>query len=63
MFRLTRVEWQSRRSQSVTVSQNKRNTNVSAYAFTEQGADILSGILTSDKAINMNIAIMSTLLS
>jgi phage regulator Rha-like protein len=28
------------------------------YAFTEQGVAMLSGILNSDKAINMNIAIM-----
>lgn len=28
------------------------------YAFTEQGVAMLSGILQSDKAINMNIAIM-----
>ena len=28
------------------------------YAFTEQGLAMLSGILNSDKAINVNIAIM-----
>ena len=28
------------------------------YAFTEQGIAMLSGILSSDKAIQMNIAIM-----
>ncbi|MEO8711086.1 MAG: hypothetical protein ABI405_03130 [Parafilimonas sp.] len=28
------------------------------YAFTEQGVAMLSGVLNSDKAINMNIAIM-----
>ena len=28
------------------------------YAFTEQGIAMLSGVLHSDKAINMNIAIM-----
>ena len=28
------------------------------YAFTEQGVAMLSGILNSDKAIQMNIAIM-----
>lgn len=72
MFRLTVAEWQairsqsvttsesaiSLRSQSVTASQSKRNTNVTPYAFTEQGVAMLSGILKSDKAINMNIAIM-----
>lgn len=72
MFRLTINEWQNMRSQFVTASdnsivmqsqivtalQNKRNTNVSPYAFTEQGVAMLSGILNSDKAVSMNIAIM-----
>ena len=73
MFRLTVKEWQNIRSQSVTASgsgnslqsqhvtasyQTKRNTNTTPYAFTEQGVAMLSGILNSDKAINMNIAIM-----
>jgi len=72
MFRLTPAEWQamrsqfvtaydnetSMRSQIVTAVQNKRNTNVAPYAFTEQGVAMLSGVLNSDKAISMNIAIM-----
>ena len=72
MFRLTVTEWQNMRSQNVTAyeatnlmgsqnvtaSQSKRNTNITPYAFTEQGVAMLSGILNSDKAINMNIAIM-----
>ena len=72
MFRLTAVEWETirsqlvtasinpstMRSQFVTASQGKRNTGVTPYAFTEQGVAMLSGILNSDKAINMNIAIM-----
>ena len=72
MFRLTIAEWLVIRSQNVTAStgnlalqsqnvtasQNKRNTNVTPYAFTEQGVAMLSGILNSDIAINMNIAIM-----
>ena len=72
MFRLNLSEWEAIRSQSVTASQssislrsqivtasqNRRNTNVTPYAFTEQGVAMLSGVLNSDKAINMNIAIM-----
>jgi hypothetical protein len=72
MFRLTINEWDSMRShfvtasqnytlmrsQNVTAFQNKRNTNATPYAFTEQGVAMLSGILNSDTAINMNIAIM-----
>ena len=73
MFRLSLDEWEGMRSQSVTAyetepidmrsqfvttSQIKRNTKVLPYAFTEQGVAMLSGILNSDKAIAMNIAIM-----
>jgi hypothetical protein len=72
MFRLTSEEWQemwsqfvttseeqtSMRSQIVTASQGKRNTKTTPYAFTEQGVAMLSGLLNSDKAIAMNIAIM-----
>jgi len=35
-----------------------RYSKYTPYAFTEQGVAMLSGILKSDKAINMNIAIM-----
>lgn len=37
---------------------NRGGTRYLPYAFTEQGAAILSAVLNSDKAINMNIAIM-----
>lgn len=46
------------RLQFATASQNKRNINVTPYAFTEQGLAMLSGILNSEKAIHVNIAIM-----
>lgn len=71
MFRLSLPEWLSlseqtvimneqdnMSSQSVMTYPNKRPTSASPYAFTEQGVAMLSGILNSDKAINMNIAIM-----
>jgi hypothetical protein len=72
MFRLTLDEWETMRSlsatasgntrnmrsQNVTASQKKRNVSATPYAFTEQGLAMLSGILNSDKAINVNIAIM-----
>jgi phage regulator Rha-like protein len=35
-----------------------QHTKYLPYGFTEQGVAMLSGILNSDKAINMNIAIM-----
>jgi len=58
MFRLTASEWQNMRSQIVTASQSKRNAALRPYAFTEQGVAMLSGVLSSEKAIKMNIAIM-----
>ena len=60
MFRLTTNEWEIMRSQIVTASQKKRNIIASPYAFTEQGLAMLSGILNSEKAIGVNIAIMRT---
>ena len=46
------------RSHNVTAYQLKRNKTTPPYVFTEQGVAMLSGILNSDMAINMNIAIM-----
>ncbi len=59
MFRLTIEEWDSMRSQFVTASnQNKRNNQVTPFAFTEHGVTMLSSVLKSDKAIQINIAII-----
>jgi len=55
MFRLSTVEWQGMQSQFVTASENtialqsltviesqsRRNTNITPYAFTEQGVAML----------------------
>ena len=45
-------------SQIVTSSKKHRGISYRPYAFTEQGVAMLSGVLNSEKAINMNIAIM-----
>ena len=76
MFQLSKQEWDSLRSQIVTLdtqviqnedtnwsqivtsSRKHRGATYRPYAFTEQGVAMLSGVLNSDKAINMNIAIM-----
>ena len=58
MFRLTEKEWIDMSSQTVMTSTAKRPKSAVPYAFTEQGLAMLSGILNSDKAINVNIAIM-----
>ena len=70
MFQLTKEEFESLRFQIETLENNnplrlqnetskgRGGTRYLPYAFTEQGVAMLSGVLNSDKAINMNIAIM-----
>jgi hypothetical protein len=59
MFQLNKNEWEVLMSQFVISKTEKRGgTQKLPYAFTEQGLAMLSGILNSDKAINVNIAIM-----
>lgn len=43
---------------SVINTLKKRRSDFIPYAFTEQGVAMLSGVLNSDKAIQMNIAII-----
>jgi len=57
MFQLSDNEWDSLRSQIVT-SNSKGGRRYLPYAFTEQGVSMLSSVLNSDKAIEINIAIM-----
>ncbi len=70
MFQLTSHEYESLRLQIETLENNdslrlqivtskgRGGTRYLPYAFTEQGVAMLSGVLNSDKAISMNIAIM-----
>lgn len=60
MFQLTIEEWENISSQIVTTSSSTRPKKAIPFAFTEQGVAMLSGILNSDIAINVNIAIMRT---
>ena len=59
MFQLTAEEWEALRFQ-IGILKNGRgeHTKYLPYAFTEQGLAMLSGILNSDIAINVNISIM-----
>jgi ORF6N domain len=57
MFQLTATEWKSLRLQ-IETSEGRGGTRYLPYAFTEQGLAMLSGILNSDVAINVNINIM-----
>jgi phage regulator Rha-like protein len=70
MFQLTKQEYesvvlQSQYQQNINslrfqneTSKGRGGRRYFPYAFTEQGVAMLSGILNSDKAIEMNIAIM-----
>jgi ORF6N domain len=74
MFQLTKEEYESLRfqfetfenaqtqkslrSQIVTLNSGRGGTRYLPYVFTEQGVAMLSGVVNSDKAIEMNIAIM-----
>lgn len=58
MFQLTPEEWEGMRSQIVTAS--RRNVGALPYAFTEQGVAMLSSVLRSQRAVEVNIAIMRT---
>src|ERR1700744_4004522 len=58
MFQLTKEEYDSLRFQFETSNATRGGDRYLPYAFTEQGVAMLSGILRSEKAIKMNIAIM-----
>jgi len=72
MFQLTEQEFESLRFQiensknsdssrsQFVILKNQRGQNLKylPFAFTEQGVAMLSGVVNSPKAINMNIAIM-----
>jgi phage regulator Rha-like protein len=72
MFQLTKEEYDSLRFQIETIERSEplrlqnetlktgrgQHSKYLPYVFTEQGVAMLSGVVNSDKAINMNIAIM-----
>ena len=57
MFQLTQEEFAILRSQSVT-SSDWGGRRYPPYAFTEQGVAMLSSVLRSPRAIQVNIGIM-----
>jgi hypothetical protein len=56
MFQLTDDEWKNLRSQIVIFSKDARKFK--PYVFTEHGILMLSSVLNTDRAININIEIM-----
>ncbi len=76
MFQLSEEEWEKLRSQTVTskkaskasssllfqtgTSKGRGGRRTRPYAFTEQGVAMLSSVLRSPRAVEVNIAIMRT---
>lgn len=60
MFELTAEEYNSLKNslRSQIVTSNKGGTRYMPFAFTEQGVSMLSSVLRSDAAIQVNIAVM-----
>ncbi len=58
MFELTKEEFEDWRSQFVTSNRDKMGLRYKPMAFTEQGVAMLSSVLNSNRAIEVNIAIM-----
>lgn len=78
MFRLTTKEWDTMRSQIATSSGKRRKSNSSQiatsskkhrgkvylpYAFSEHGVTMLASVLKSERAVKMNIAIVSAFIA
>src|SRR3989338_371926 len=61
MFQLTRAERTALRSQIVTLDRGRgRHRKYPPYAFTEQGVAMLSSVLHSERAVQVNIEIVRT---
>ena len=58
MFQLTREEVRSLRSQIATSKQGRGGRRYAPLVFTEQGIAMLSTVLNSERAIQVNIEIM-----
>jgi hypothetical protein len=59
MFQRTREEWESLRSQIATLEEGRgQHRKYLPYAFTEQGVAMLSSVLRSPRAVQVNIEIM-----
>lgn len=59
MFELSEIELNSLRSQIVTLKKGRgQHSKYLPFAFTEQGIAMLSSVLNSEKAIEINISII-----
>ncbi len=61
MFELSKKEWLSLRTQIASLEKGRgKYPKYVPFAFTEHGVAMLSSVLNSEKAIQMNIAIIKT---
>lgn len=58
MFQLTKAEWQELITKCDNLPQTAKFSPATPFAFTEQGVAMLSSVLKSKKALQVNIAIM-----
>jgi hypothetical protein len=59
MFQLTKEEFAVLRSQTV-IPKSRGGRRIAPYAFTEQGVAMLSSVINSTRAVQVNIQIMRT---
>ncbi|KAA3645184.1 MAG: ORF6N domain-containing protein [Bacteroidetes bacterium] len=60
MFEMDKEEFENWRSQNVTSNEDRKGLRYAPFCFTEQGLTMLSCVLNSDRAIEMNIRIVRT---
>ncbi len=58
MFRLSEQEYGALRSQTVTSKKGRGGRRYRPYVFTEQGVAMLSSVLRSERAVQVNIEII-----
>ena len=58
MFQLTQNDWNSLRSQNVISKNTRGGRRYTPFVFTEQGISMLSSVINSERAIEVNINIM-----
>lgn len=58
MFQLTNKEWESLKSQFAISKKGRGGRRYAPFAFTEHGVLMLSSVLNSEQAIQVNIQIM-----
>ena len=60
MYQLTKAEWQEVITNCDNLPEGVKFSPATPFAFTEQGVAMLSSVLKSKKALQVNIAIMRT---